>query len=101
MEDVNKSPVQIDRLLTHLRNANKLEKLKGVVFADMNGCDRGPGMLWDVVADLFKDDTFPVFYGVPSGHGKLCLTLPLGAPTCLDARRSELRFDHGSSPVSA
>jgi muramoyltetrapeptide carboxypeptidase len=94
VEDVNKAPYQIDRMLTHLRNAGKLNHLKGIVFADMSGCERGPGNLWEIVADLFRDAPFPIVYGVRSGHGEVCLTLPLGARVRLDAEKGRLHLLH-------
>jgi muramoyltetrapeptide carboxypeptidase len=78
-------------MLTHLRNAGKLENIGGVVFADMEGCN-SDGTLWEVVADLFSDATYPVVYGLPSGHGATCLTVPLGLSSSLEGGGSRFQI---------
>ena len=78
LEDVSEEPYRIDRKLTHLRNAGKFTGLKGIVFGEMVECEGENGLLWDVLAEFFREDPFPVAYNLRSGHGDVCLTLPLG-----------------------
>jgi len=84
LEDVNEKPYRIDRMLTHMRNAGKLEGIQGIVFGEMVGCYDKDDLLWKMLEDFFKDDPFPVMYGLPSGHGDYSLTLPLGVEVELD-----------------
>lgn len=92
LEDVNEQPYRIDRMLTHLRNTGKLEHLQGIVFGEMVGCDSPEVPLQEVLEDFFQDDSFPIAYNFPSGHGEYSLTLPLGAEVELDTESNELRF---------
>src|SRR5690606_18058510 len=63
LEDINEKPYRIDRMLTHLRNAGKLKNIRGVVFADMEGCN-SDGTLWEIIADVFSDAAYPVVHGL-------------------------------------
>ena len=91
LEDVGKGPQQIDAMVTHLRNAGKLDAVKGMVFGDMSGC-RQVDILWEVMRDLFRSAPFPVVSGLPSGHGRICQTLPMGRCVNLDAGTGRLIF---------
>ncbi len=92
LEDVQEEPYRIDRMLTHLRNAGKLERLKGLVFGEMVGCHGKEGILWEMLADFFQNDPFPVAFGLPSGHGTYSVTLPLGTLVELDTTQGTLAF---------
>ncbi len=92
LEDVNEAPFRIDRMLTHLRNAGKLDQVQGVVFAEMVGCLGDDDWLWAILSDFFQHDSFPVVYGVPSGHGDYSLTLPLGRTVEIDTESNTIRF---------
>ncbi|MGH8006465.1 MAG: S66 peptidase family protein [Candidatus Binatia bacterium] len=95
IEDVGEKPYRIDRMLTQLKQAGKLDNLAGVVFGEMHGC-RGdnddPALLLEVIADIFSDYAYPVGFGVPAGHGGENLALPLGVRVRLDTQRQHLTF---------
>jgi muramoyltetrapeptide carboxypeptidase len=80
VEDVDEPPYKIDRMLTHLKSAGKLQGVKGVVFGQMPGCDTEKGLLREVIVDTLEDIEGPVLFGFPSGHGARNLTIPLGVP---------------------
>ncbi|AMB85134.1 LD-carboxypeptidase [Pseudomonas agarici] len=88
MEDVNEPLYRIDRLLTHLRLAGKLEGLRGVLVGDFAGIDS------DALLCLLKQEleplAIPVLAGWRSGHCDPNLTLPLGAQVRLDADALQL-----------
>jgi muramoyltetrapeptide carboxypeptidase len=78
-EDTDEAPYRIDRMLTHLRTARKLDHVKGIVFGHLQRCDSNPpGLLTDMLNDVFHDATYPVAIGLPCGHGDLNLPLELG-----------------------
>jgi muramoyltetrapeptide carboxypeptidase len=87
LEDVAERPYRIDRMLTHLRLAGKLERVAAVVLGSFAECDR-PGAD-DVVADVFRecfaDAPFPVVAGFPAGHLSENLPMALGLPFRVDA----------------
>jgi muramoyltetrapeptide carboxypeptidase len=86
LEDTDEAPYRIDRMLTHLRTAGKLERVRAVVFGYLQRCDSDPpGLLHDVLRDLFRAAAYPVATGLPCGHGDLNLPLELGARHALSA----------------
>lgn len=95
LEDVGEKPYRIDRMLTHLKQAGKLDDLAGVIFGEMSGClgeSNDPALLLSVITDLFSDYSYPVGFGLPAGHNGENFALPLGIPVRLDTRRQVLTF---------
>lgn len=96
LEDVRERPYRLDRLLTQLRQAGKLDCLAGLVLGTMANCPTvdGVGPL-DVVQACCGDLPCPIGFGLPAGHdssgpGCLNLALALGAQVCLDTVRGTL-----------
>lgn len=82
-EDINEPLYRIDRLLTHLRLAGKLDRLRGVLIGDIAGVETGA--LSRLLTQAFAAYGIPVLAGWRSGHCDPNLTLPLGAMVRLDA----------------
>ncbi len=95
IEDIGEKPYRIDRMLTQLKQAGKLDQLAGVIFGELKSC-RGdtndPALLLSVIADLFADYDYPVSFGLPAGHEGENFTLPLGTQVRLDTQRQTLTF---------
>ncbi len=85
LEDTAEAPYRVDRMLTHLKNAEKLDNLQGLILGEMVGCEGPDSILWEMLNDFFKDVRFPVACKLPSGHGPVSVTLPLGSLVSLDA----------------
>ncbi len=88
LEDVSEAPYRIDRMLTHLRLAGVLARVAGVAVGDMVGCQPprdGEQSVEDVLAERLGDLGVPAVRGLPFGHGRTNLALPLGADAVLDA----------------
>jgi muramoyltetrapeptide carboxypeptidase len=80
LEDVGEKPYSIDRMLSQLELAGKLEGIKGVVFGLCEDCSGGSST-WDktlgeVLDYYFKPLEVPAFYGLLFGHTSNQLTLP-------------------------
>ncbi|OOV94036.1 S66 peptidase family protein [Pseudomonas sp. MF4836] len=88
IEDINEPLYRIDRLLTHLRLAGKLQQLRGVLVGDVAGVD--PEALARLLKQTFAPLRIPVLAGWRSGHCDPNLTLPLGALVRLDAGEQQL-----------
>ena len=57
LEDVNEKPYRIDRMLTQLRQAGKLDGVAGVIVGEMAGCVSGPSeavTVRDVIARCLR-----------------------------------------------
>ena len=100
LEDLGEPPYRIDRMLTQLLLAGKLDRLAGVLLGTFRDCDPGkPGVpVEHVFRDLLERLKVPVIAGFPSGHGPENWALPLGARVLLDA--SQLRITFLDSAVS-
>lgn len=95
LEDIGEKPYRIDRMLTHLKQAGKLEHLAGVIFGEMSGClgdGNDPTLLLSIIAETFADYSYPIGFGLPAGHGGENLTLPLGIQVRLDTGQRYLAF---------
>ena len=98
LEDVGEQPYRIDRMLTQLRLAGKLQQAAGIVFGECADC--GPSeykpfvaagfSLGEVADAIFGDLNIPVLAGLTIGHTDDQLTLPLGVMATLDAEAGTL-----------
>ena len=93
LEDVNEKPYRIDRMLTQLRQAGKLDGVAAVIFGEMAGCTADPQevvTVRDVIREAFAETSYPVAFGLPTGHGRGAATLPLGVRARLAGERLTL-----------
>ena len=98
LEDIGEKPYRIERMLTHLKMAGKLDRVAGVVFGDFIDCNgNGPRDLRQVIVELFRGAGYPVVMGLAAGHGKENLALPFGVKMTLNGDDGTLSLDE--SPV--
>ena len=98
IEDVGEEPYRVDRMLTQLKLAGKLDAAAGIVWGECADCrpnDYKPSFdstftLGEVVDNIFGDLKIPVLAGLTIGHTDDQLTLPEGAMATLDADKQEL-----------
>ncbi len=91
LEDRAMKPYQVDRALTHLRQAGKFREIRALILGDFPECDPPAGSDVTVrhVAERVLDGLgVPVVFGVPFGHtARPMLTIPLGVQARLSAQR--------------
>jgi muramoyltetrapeptide carboxypeptidase len=93
MEDVGEKPYRVERMLTHLKMAGKLDDVAGVLFGDFTDCEGdGPRGLREVIIDVFHDAPYPVVMGMKAGHGPENFALPLGIKMRLDGDSANLEM---------
>ena len=93
LEDVGERPYRIERMLTHLKMAKKLDGLAGVVLGDFAACEGdGPRDVREVIGEIFAAAPYPVVMGLPAGHGEENLTLPFGVKMSLDGHSGTLEL---------
>lgn len=97
LEEVSEEPYRIDRMLTQLWLAGKLQTCKAILLGNFRDCEaRGssrvpPGRaLMQVLKDRLANLGIPVLYGMPFGHVKSKLTLPIGTLAELDSATGRL-----------
>ncbi len=97
-EDVNESPYRIDRMLTHLWLARKLQQAAGFAIGDVSVIrDRNDTLdLMSVLRDRFEPLGKPCFMGFATGHVPDILTIPLGADAEMDATNGIVRVLEGA-----
>jgi muramoyltetrapeptide carboxypeptidase len=95
-EDVGEEPYAIDKMLTHLIAAGKLQECAGIIIGELADCkQRNPTNtlhLGEIFHDLIRPLGIPTLYNLPIGHGKHIATLPLGVHARLDATAKTLRI---------
>jgi muramoyltetrapeptide carboxypeptidase len=88
LEDRGMKPYQVDRALTHLRQAGKFEGIAGIILGDFPECDPpvGSQAVVDVALRILGSLNVPIVWGAPIGHtSRATLTLPLGVRAELSA----------------
>ena len=109
-EDVGEEPHRLDRMLTQLLQAGRLERVSGIVIGECAGCGSAPNnpafpygnfSIEEVFSDRLQPLGIPVIYGLGIGHGKYKATLPLGVRATLDGDAARLTIDESgvSNPV--
>lgn len=94
LEDIDEPPYRIDRMLTHLKNAGKLQRVAALVFGEMKRCHPSAEegfLLEEVLSEVLQDLQVPTLFGFPSGHTSGDnLTLPMGVKARVDGDRGQL-----------
>ncbi|MGH9630596.1 MAG: S66 peptidase family protein [Bryobacteraceae bacterium] len=109
IEDVGEEPYSIDRMLTQMRLAGKLEAAAGIIFGECNDCrprEFRPSFdstfsLGEVIDNIFGGLKIPVLSGLTIGHTDDQLTLPLGVMATLDADRGTLTVEEAATRPTA
>jgi muramoyltetrapeptide carboxypeptidase len=90
IEDIGESPYRLDRLLTHLAKAQKLDNLSGLIIGTFTETDttESPDLakcICERILELVGDQDIPIWADFPVGHGSRNLTLPLGIRVQMDS----------------
>lgn len=96
LEEVDERTFEIDRMLTQLRRAGKLDQAAGIVIGEFVDCDP-LDQSWFRSLDEVLDNNLgglkiPVLYGLTIGHTNDQLTLPLGVMATLNADAGTLEI---------
>jgi len=87
LEDIGERPYRIERMLTHLQMAGKLDGIAGLVLGNFTDCNgEGQRSLKEVIQDFFYQAPYPVVAGLAAGHGEENLLLPFGVKMALDGK---------------
>ena len=91
LEDINEQPYRIDRMLSQLKLAGKLDELAGMVLGQFTDCSAPEGeasLTLEEILDFHLGSLgVPVLRNFPTGHCRDNATLPLNAEVELDADR--------------
>ncbi len=97
LEEVSEEPYKIDRMLTQLWLAGKLHQCAGIALGQFKNCEATKRSdielsftLRQVLAQRISTLNIPAAYGLPFGHVKSKMTLPIGIQAKLDATKKSL-----------
>ena len=105
IEDVEEQPYSIDRMLTHMHLAGKLQEAAGVIWGECADCgprDYKPSFestlsVGEVVDRILGELKVPVLSGLTIGHTDDQLTLPEGVMAELDADAGTLTIEEAAT----
>ncbi len=97
LEDVNEGIYRIDRMLTHLKLAGLLAKIKGFIWGQCSECEPDSGgygslTIEEVLDDHVKPLGVPTYRGAMIGHIDKQFTVPEGIPAEMDADAGTFRL---------
>lgn len=85
LEDVSEPAYKVDRMLSQLLLSGKLDNCKGIIFGQFDNLNSRqafhPGYSYtikEVIEQLYSKLNIPIMVGMPFGHVKDKLTLPIG-----------------------
>ncbi|NLO20160.1 MAG: LD-carboxypeptidase [Ignavibacteria bacterium] len=101
IEEKSEDPYKIDRMLTQLKLAGKLDNIAAAIIGDLAKLDRKrnffPGYsptLREVFEQHFKELGKPTIISFPFGHTQRNSTIPIGVEAELDATGKTLTFNN-------
>ncbi len=91
LEDTGEVPYRIDRMLTQVKLAGCFDGIVGLLLGTFRGCGR-KDEIHRIVLDAFQEYDIPILAGLPVGHGKSNLMVPMGLTATMDTDLKELMF---------
>ena len=96
LEDVGEEIYRVDRMLTTLKLAGILDRVRGFIFGTCDECDPGSGFGALTFEELWADHVaplkIPAWSGATIGHGMPQWTLPVGGEVEIDAAAGSIRM---------
>lgn len=95
-EDLNEPPYKMDRMLTHLGLSGNLGNIAGMIVGQVGNGQEGNFLEWPArIGEGVAGYTWPLAWGLPSGHFAPNRTLPLGLSARLDNMGPRLMLGEG------
>ena len=102
LEEVGEDLYRVDRMLTHLKRAGKLEKLAGLVIGHMTNIADVPEGFGETVEDIILDKVaefdYPVAFSFPIGHDFPNIAWRHGAMVKLTVSEDSSLFQYLADP---
>ncbi|MCP1123030.1 LD-carboxypeptidase [Bacillus sp. 3103sda1] len=97
LEEIAEEPYRIDRMLNQLRLGKKFEQCAGVIFASCHNCtSTKPSLsISDILHDHITSYNIPLLSGLPIGHIKSNIGVPLGVPATINGQQKILSISSG------
>ncbi|MBT3177312.1 MAG: LD-carboxypeptidase [Desulfobacula sp.] len=88
-EDIGEPAYKIDRMLTQMKMAGLFNGIRGVITGSFENCDNYE-YLEEILYEIFEGYNVPVLSGLDSGHGKVNLSLNMGARIKMDTKPARI-----------
>lgn len=98
LEDVGEDPYRVDRMLTHLKEAGRLDNISGLILGSFKNCG-DVEQIWHRSIELLGDKKIPIWANFPAGHGAKNYILPLGIEAEIDSQTGKLYFSEPSLEI--
>ena len=95
-EEAGERGYAIDRMLVHMTQAGMFNGIKAMVFGSVTGGleQDGKSYAWQAIRDYAKTASFPVFKGLPCGHGPRNMSLPLNSKVkIIGGKKAHMQMD--------
>lgn len=87
LEDIGEHPFRVERMLRQLHLAGCFAGCRGILFGMFPGCSDNAGnssLIVTILKNFVQELNLPALFGVPTGHGRGAIPLPLGIPAKLE-----------------
>jgi len=91
LEDTSESEYRIDRMLTHMKLAGLFKTVAGVCLGSFRGCGKIEE-IHRIAKETFREYNIPILGGMPVGHDRTNITIPLGVMVTLDAVKKVVSY---------
>lgn len=95
IEDVGERPHAVERMLYNLKLGGVLDRLSGLIIGQFTEYEEKRQLgkeLYEVIASLLDDYTYPICFNFPVGHVKLNYPLIEGAAVRLEVGKKEVKL---------
>ncbi|MFZ9238915.1 MAG: muramoyltetrapeptide carboxypeptidase [Burkholderiaceae bacterium] len=103
IEDVNEHPYRVERMLLQLAQAGVLDRQRAIVLGDFSGyklTDYDNGYDFTQMLSYMRERlSIPILQGLPFGHMKDKVTLPVGAHCVLDSSEDSVSLTMSTQSV--
>ncbi len=93
LEDTAEKPYKIDRMLTQMKLAGYFKQISGLLLGSFDNCGDIQD-IYQIFADIFKKERFPILAGFKAGHDKTNLSFLIGRKAYLNADDKSLFFEN-------
>lgn len=92
LEDLGEAPYRVDRMLTQLKLAGKVDEVAGILLGTFHECkpDKGDYTVEETLRDFVEELGVPALAGFPAGHGPNNWALPLGVSVRIEAESRQV-----------
>lgn len=102
LEDVSEPAYSVDRMLTHLKLAGVLDRIRGFIFGTCARCtgDERAFTVEQIIENHIKPLGIPAYTGASIGHMLHKMTVPVGVNVSMDASRGIFKVNESAFSLS-